>query len=146
LADLSFFVHGQRAKDEFFCRTLWSASWSLTKFAGSANDTNRGTPYTRADYPDYHEGLAALFAATKIKPNNAEEHEGVTSLIAALEAGRGVALVPSCVACMVGPRLKILSLNPAEPSIVVGAARCEKEVSAIVGKFIAAARPEPRKA
>ena len=63
-----------------------------------------------------------------------------------MEAGRGFALVPSCVACMVGPRLKILPLNPAGPPIVVGAARCEKEVSAIVEKFIAAARPESRKA
>ncbi len=98
--------------------------------------------YNRADYPDYHEGLAALFAAVKIKPNIAEEHEGVTSLIAAVEAGRGVALVPSCVACMVGPRLKILPLNPAGPAIVVGAAWCEKKVPAIVEKFIAAARPK----
>jgi DNA-binding transcriptional LysR family regulator len=100
--------------------------------------------YNRTDYPDYHEGLAALFAATKIKPNIAEEHDGVTSLIAAVEAGRGVALVPGCVACMVGPRLKILPLTPAGPPIVVGAARREKDVSGIVGKFIAAARPDPR--
>jgi len=101
--------------------------------------------YNRADYPDYREGLAVLFAAAKIRPIIAEEHEGVTSLIAAVEAGRGVALVPSCVACMVGPRLKVLPLNPAGPPIVVGAARCEKKASAIVEKFIAAARPKPGK-
>ena len=50
--------------------------------------------YGRTEYPDYHEILAHLFASAKVKPQIAEEHEGITSIIPALEAGTGVALLP----------------------------------------------------
>ncbi|MDB6154507.1 MAG: Transcriptional regulator, LysR family [Chthoniobacteraceae bacterium] len=93
--------------------------------------------YTRADYPEYHEALDDLFASHP--PRIAEEHESVTSLIAAVEAARGVAIVPSSMACMVGPRLKILPLIPPSAPIVVGATRREGTESSAVGKFIAAA-------
>jgi len=75
------------------------------------------------------------------KPQIVQEHDGVTSLIAAVESGRGVALVPSCVSCMVGSRLKLLSLVPAGPPIVVGAITKEGAVPVVVEKFIAASRP-----
>ena len=68
--------------------------------------------YSRADYPEYHTAIAKMFAPTGRTPSIAEEHDSVTSLIAAVEAGRGIALVPSCMACMAGPRLKILPLIP----------------------------------
>ncbi len=68
-----------------------------------------------------------------------EEHDSVTSLIAAVESGRGVALVAGCMACMVGPRLKILSLTPDSAPIVVGAACRVGAASTVVEKFIAAA-------
>ena len=47
------------------------------------------------------------------KPNFAEEHEGGTGIIAAVEAGRGIALVPSSLACIVGTRVKLIPLKPA---------------------------------
>jgi hypothetical protein len=46
---------------------------------------------------------------------------------------------------MVGPRLKLVPLIPPGQPVVVGAARCDKAVPALVEKFIAAARPETRK-
>src|SRR5213083_2510873 len=46
-----------------------------------------------ADYPEYHLSFANLFAPLKRVPQIAEEHDSSTSLIAAVEAGRGVALV-----------------------------------------------------
>jgi DNA-binding transcriptional LysR family regulator len=95
--------------------------------------------YTRADYPEYHDQLDALFKSLKVKPRIAEEHDSVTSLIAAVEAGRGVALVPSCLACLAGPRLKVVPLSEPGPPIVVGAAVRAGAVSALVEKFIAAA-------
>jgi DNA-binding transcriptional LysR family regulator len=95
--------------------------------------------YTRADYPEYHEALARIFEATGHVPLIAEEHESVSSLIAAIEAARGVAVVPSCMACMAGPRLKIVPLIPPSEPIVVGATRREGTESAAVTKFIAAA-------
>jgi LysR family transcriptional regulator, benzoate and cis,cis-muconate-responsive activator of ben and cat genes len=99
--------------------------------------------YDRENYPEYHERLEKQYGEFGRTPNIAEEHEGVSSLIAAVEAGRGIALVPDCLACMVGPRLKLIPLIPAGPPVIVGAAVCKGPVSVIVGKFIAAALTKP---
>jgi DNA-binding transcriptional LysR family regulator len=98
--------------------------------------------YSRAEYPEYHESLLKLFAAIKDKPHFAEEHDGVTSLITAVEIGRGVALVPSCLSCMVGPRLKLIPLKPAAGIIVVGAVSKSTARLPVVEKFIAAMKPQ----
>jgi len=95
--------------------------------------------YNRRDYPEYHAQTALLFAGIGAKPRMAEEHEGVTGLIAAVEAGRGIALVPGSLACMVGPRLKIIPLDPAPPPLLVGAACRPDHRTETVQKFIAAA-------
>ena len=95
---------------------------------------------TRKDYPDYHNEIGKMFAAVGSKPNFVEEHEGGTGLIAAVEAGRGVALVPSSLLCMVGARLKLIPLKPALPPIPVGAVWLKDNQSEMVKKFIAAAR------
>jgi len=97
--------------------------------------------YTRKDYPEYHDEIGRLFAAVGHKPHFAEEHEGGNSLIAAVEAGRGVALVPSSLACMVGARLKLISLKPALPPILVVAIWRKEAESELVKSFIAAAKP-----
>ena len=94
--------------------------------------------YSRAEYPEYFEIITVLFATIGAKPRIAEEHEGVTSLIAAVEAGQGIALVPSCVGCMVGPRLKIIPLYPAQPPLIVVAASRLAGAKETVKKFIAA--------
>jgi DNA-binding transcriptional LysR family regulator len=96
--------------------------------------------YSRADYPEYHEDLAVIFAGVKIHPRIAEEHDGVTSLIAAVEAGRGIALVPSCLTCMVGPRLKLIPLTPAVADIIVGAAWKPEAITPAAESFIALAQ------
>jgi DNA-binding transcriptional LysR family regulator len=44
----------------------------------------------------------------------------VTSLIAAVEAGRGIAIAPSSLRCLAGPRLKLLAIQPDLPPIVMG--------------------------
>ena len=95
--------------------------------------------YSRADYPEYHASLAEIFAPVGRIPTIAEEHDSVTSLIAAVEAGRGIALVPSALTCMVGARLKVLPLTPEPAPIVVGAVCRKASDSAIAQRFIAAA-------
>jgi DNA-binding transcriptional LysR family regulator len=77
--------------------------------------------YSRKDYPEYHQMLDQLFAAVGRKPRLAAEHDGVTSLVAAVESGHGFALVPECVACMVGPRLKLIPLSTSPAPLSVGA-------------------------
>src|SRR6266478_1108849 len=47
---------------------------------------------TREDFPDYHGYLASLFASVKNKPRVIQEHDGMTSVVSAVEAGTGVAV------------------------------------------------------
>jgi len=95
--------------------------------------------YSRKDYPEYHAMLDKLFAPVGRKPSIAGEHDSVSSLIAAVESGRGYALVSECVTCMVGPRLKLLPLEHALPPLPVGAVWRDGEKSGLARHFIAAA-------
>jgi DNA-binding transcriptional LysR family regulator len=94
----------------------------------------------RKDYPEYHVETKKLFLAVGCKPIFAEEHEGGTGIIAAVEAGRGIALVPSSLACIVGTRVKLLLLKPALPPILVGAVWLKENESEPVKRFVAAAK------
>ncbi len=46
----------------------------------------RPIAHSRADYPEYHDWLAQLFAPMKTKPRIVEEYDRATSLIAAEKA------------------------------------------------------------
>ncbi len=70
------------------------------------------------DYPEYKEWITKLFKG--INPCNLEEYDGVVGLIAAVEAGRGVAMVASSIACLAGPRLRLIPLRPPLDDIEVG--------------------------
>ena len=96
--------------------------------------------YTIADYPEYHQWLSQLFAPLKRSPPIAEEHDSATSLIAAVEAGRGVALVQESFKCFAGPRLKLRRVVPSPDPFVIGILRREETDSPAVESFIAAAR------
>jgi DNA-binding transcriptional LysR family regulator len=76
--------------------------------------------YTRKDYPDYYTEVEAVFKGSSRQLVFVEEHDSVTSLIAGIEAGHGVAILPSCVACLAGQRLRLVPLNPAGPLLNVG--------------------------
>jgi DNA-binding transcriptional LysR family regulator len=93
--------------------------------------------YSRADYPDYHEQLTRIFAPVNHAPRVAEEHDGIASIIAAVESGRGYALVPESFECMSGPRLKIIPLYPKGEMISVGAIWRKESATALAEKFVA---------
>ena len=95
--------------------------------------------YSRKEYPEYHVMLDRLFAQVSRKPRIVGEHDGVTSLIAAVESGRGLALVPECLACMVGERLKLIPLKNAPPAIPV-CAIWKEDASDLAKQFVAAAK------
>jgi len=88
---------------------------SLAELAGE-----RLIVYAKKEYPEYHESLKELFASVKRMPLAGEEHDSVTSLIAAVESGRGVAIVTEGLRCMVGDRLVLKSLSPAPKPFCVG--------------------------
>jgi DNA-binding transcriptional LysR family regulator len=100
--------------------------------------------YTRKDYPDYYTEVEALFADSARKPVFDDEHDSVTSLIAGVEAGHGVAILPSCVGCLAGPRLRLLLLKPAGPLLVVGVLLKEKAPPLAAEFARAAAMGEPK--
>jgi len=93
--------------------------------------------YTHAGHPEYHEWLASLFVPLA-PPAIAEEHDSSLSLIAAVEAGRGVALIAQGLESLAGPRLKIRALNPAPAPVVVGVAYRKGKITAVAERFIAA--------
>jgi DNA-binding transcriptional LysR family regulator len=95
---------------------------------------------TLSDYPDYHAIIDRVFAPLNRPPQIAEEFDSATSLIAALEAGRGVALVSQALNCFAGPRLKILPLRPSPPPLIVGIAYRKSKHSTATVNFIAAAK------
>ena len=95
---------------------------------------------SRSEYPDYHELIDQLFAPLNRVAQFAEEFDSVTSLIAALEAGRGVALVPQGFTFFAGPRLKILPLRPPTPPVIVGIAYRKSKHSRATTNFIAATK------
>jgi len=101
--------------------------------------------YHRADYPEYHAMLDKLFAAVGRKPRIAEEHDGVSGVVLAVESGGGFAFVPSCVACLVGPRLKLIPLSTATPEVPVVAVWKKEALTEPVKEFIAAAKAAPAK-
>lgn len=96
--------------------------------------------YSRKEYPDYHAIFKALFAGVRGRPRIFEEHEGVTGIIAAVEAGVGVALVSESLACMAGPRLKLIAISPPLKPAVIGAAWIGNGFSAAAARFIECAR------
>ena len=96
--------------------------------------------YSRKDYPDAHENLTAMFAASRLKPRIVEEHDSVSSLIAAVEVGTGVAIAPQSLTCTAGPRLKLIPFSPAPAPLVVGAAWAKNGLTAIAERFLKCAR------
>ena len=95
---------------------------------------------TLSDYPDYHALIDRVFAPLNRVPQIAEEFDSATSLIAALEGGRGVALVSQALKSFAGSRLKIRPLRPSPPPLIVGIAYRKSKPSPATVKFIAAAK------
>ncbi|HXI70509.1 MAG TPA: LysR substrate-binding domain-containing protein [Verrucomicrobiae bacterium] len=96
--------------------------------------------FTLADYPEHHAWIAGLFAPLNRPPQIVEEHDSITSLIAAVESGRGIAVIAQPLDGLGSPRLKVRPLRPAPPPLGVGIAYCKKFGSAATDNFIAAAR------
>ena len=96
--------------------------------------------YSKAEYPEYHEALDSCATATSFKPRVVEEHDSFTSLLAAIEIGRGAAMLASSMALLAGGRVKLIPLHPAPPPLVVGIAYDAAQLSFAGKKFLEAAR------
>jgi DNA-binding transcriptional LysR family regulator len=96
--------------------------------------------FTLADYPEYRAWIASLFAPLNRPPQIVEELDSMTSLIAAVESGRGVAVIAQPFNGLGSSRLKIRPLQPAPLPLGVGIAYRRKFRSTATNNFIEAAR------
>ena len=78
--------------------------------------------YARTEYSEYHEMLETIFATLDGRPEIAVECDGATSLIAAVESGRGVAIVPEVFRSLAGSRVRLRPIEPTPPPMIVGCA------------------------
>src|SRR6266581_3295310 len=96
--------------------------------------------FTLADYPEHQAWIADLFAPLNRSPQIVEEHDSITSLIAAVASGTGVAVVAQLLNGLASSRLKVRPLQPAPPPLGVGIAYRKKFRSTATNNFIDAAK------
>jgi len=88
---------------------------------------------TREDFPDYHAYLGAVFAPVKAEPRVIEEHDSMTSVISAVEAGTGVGLaVPGL---SFGSQVKLVRLTPKPKPFSFGIVARKGRLSPATEKF-----------
>jgi DNA-binding transcriptional LysR family regulator len=111
-----------------FCVALAAAhpfarmkSISLEKVAGEPLIT-----LSRKEYPDAHEMMDRIFALNQTRPRIAVECDSASSLIAEVEAGRGIALSSSFFKLVTGKRLLYRALTGTTETMSVGIARAAK--------------------
>jgi len=95
---------------------------------------------TREDFPDYNAYLNAVFAPVKNKPRVIEEHDSMTSVVSAIEAGTGVGLTVDALGYSFGSRLKLMRLTPEPEPLSFGIAARKGRLSPATEKFCQCAR------
>jgi DNA-binding transcriptional LysR family regulator len=96
--------------------------------------------YNRRDYAEYHQWLESLGNMGRKKAFLDEEYDSMTSLITAIETGRGVALVSKSLSCFSGPRLLYRSISPELEPFHVALAWREKGLKKSTRALITAAQ------
>jgi len=100
--------------------------------------------YARADYPEYHAMLDDLFQSTGRKYRVAAEQDSASALLASVESGHGLAVVPASMAMLAGGRVKLRPLHPLPDALAVGTICRLQKPSAAAQKFLQAAREVAR--
>ena len=99
--------------------------------------TERLIVFSRSEYPDYHEWLNRVcHGALRDALAQGDEQSNGMSLIAAVEAGRGVAVVPSVIASVAGSRVALREIRPALEPLVVGVAYRRGHLSSAAQRFV----------
>src|SRR5688572_20051608 len=96
--------------------------------------------FSRKEYADYHSWLIHLLDVPSRKLRVAQECDGVSSVITAVEAGRGIALAGECTMLMAGTRVAFIPFKPALPPLVVGICHRRNLAASPARDFVALAR------
>ena len=91
--------------------------------------------YSRADYADYHAWLMKVLGL-KRPPKLAEECDGHTSLVTALQSGRGICMNGSIFRSQSPKHLRFVPLAPAPASLDVGIGHTSRSLSPMAQKFV----------
>jgi len=91
---------------------------------------------SRKGYPEYYDYLDRIFAPIHAKPRIVVECDSMSSLIAEVEAGRGISLASPTFKLVFGKRLLYRALTGTTATVSVGIARATKgDVTAAGEKF-----------
>ncbi len=82
--------------------------------------------YHPRDYPDYWALVSGWFKSQGMNARIASECDGVNSLISAVEAGLGIALVVERIACMIPERIMLKPLKPQPAPVCISAGILER--------------------
>src|SRR5712672_2771447 len=89
---------------------------------------------SREDYPNYYDLLSIIFSKVKQKPRVIEEHDSMSGVMSAVEAGPGIAVaVDFCYTF--GNRVKFLHLTPEPKPFSVGIVATKEKLSPAAEKF-----------
>jgi DNA-binding transcriptional LysR family regulator len=101
--------------------------------------------YDRRNYTEYIQTVLALLRPVTTSPRIAAECDGLTTVVAAVLARRGVAIVPEVFSRLVGNRVRLRALHPPGAPLVVGYAhRVDVPLSAVARRFITALKKVAR--
>ena len=89
---------------------------------------------TREDYPNYHDYLSIIFSKVKQKPRVIEEHDSVSGIVSAVEAGSAVMIGPDF-GYSFGNRVKFLHLTPEPKPFSIGIVATKGRLSPAAEKF-----------
>ena len=89
---------------------------------------------TREEYPNYHDYLSIIFSKVKQKPRVIEEHDSMSGVMSAVEAGTAVAIGPDF-GYSFGSRIRFLHLTPEPKPMSVGIAGPKGRLSSAAEKF-----------
>jgi LysR family transcriptional regulator, benzoate and cis,cis-muconate-responsive activator of ben and cat genes len=95
---------------------------------------------TRDEHPEAHAGLLKILASYTSSPSIVAEYDSHTSLITAIEAGRGVALVFHTLSLIAKGRLVLRPVKPSPPLLPVAMAYRSDGISTAASAFVAAVR------
>lgn len=83
--------------------------------------------FRRSEYPEYWDAIGGWLRKHGLRPRIVGEYDGGESMMAAVEAGLGVALLPTSIGRLFPERVCLLTIAPAPPPISIHAGfRAEK--------------------
>jgi LysR family hca operon transcriptional activator len=100
--------------------------------------------YARAEYPEFWVQMRAAFKPFGFVPRAGVMADGISSLLAALQAGQNIAVLPVSVTPLLPPSLVFRPFSPALPPIPVVAGVPSAQPHPYAEKFIALLREEAR--